>query len=71
MWAASHVLVTIASYIGLSSASGGTRWSMPATPVNPAASAAWARATRSSNDSRIWGRKSTNSMRRQSSLMSY
>ena len=48
MCAASHVLVTIASYIGLSSASGGTRWSMPATPVNPAASAARARATRSS-----------------------
>ena len=43
--AASHVVVTIASNIGWSSASGGTRWSMPVMPTNPAASAARARAT--------------------------
>ena len=60
--AASHVVVTIASNIGLSSASGGARWSIPVTPTNPAASAARARATRSSNDSRICGRNRLNSM---------
>src|SRR5258708_1321750 len=51
--AASQVLVTIASYIGWSSAMGGARWSMPVIPTKPAASAAWARATSWSNDIRI------------------
>src|SRR5205085_540681 len=61
--AASHVVVTIASYIGWSSAMGGARWSMPVIPTKPAASAACARATSLSNDIRICGRNRLNSIR--------
>ena len=35
MWAASQVVVTIASYMGWSSAIGGARWSMPVIPDEP------------------------------------
>ncbi len=63
VWAASHAVVTIASYIGWSSAIGGARWSMPVMPTKPAASAARARATSCSKDSRICGRKRLNSIR--------
>ena len=58
---ASHVLVIIASNMGWFSARGGVRWSMPATPANPAASAARARSTIWSIVSRICGRKTQNS----------
>ena len=54
--------MTIASNIGWSSASGGTKWSMPVIPTKPPASAARARATRSSNDNRICGRNRLNSI---------
>ncbi len=59
--AASQVTVVRASYIGWSAAAGGYRWSITASPVKPAASAARARSTRASGDSRIWGRKRWNS----------
>ena len=56
VWAASQAFVIIASNIGELAASGGARWSMPATPAKPAASAARARSTSWSMVRRIWGR---------------
>ena len=53
---ATQALVTIGSNMGDASAPGGARWSMPATPANPAASAARARSVSSSIVMRIWGR---------------
>ena len=59
--AASQVLVTMASNIGDDSAKGGARWSMPATPPNPASSADRARSTSWSMLRRICGRNTQNS----------
>ena len=53
---ATQVLATIGSNMAWLSASGGARWSMPAMPWKPAASAAWARSTIWSMVRRIWGR---------------
>ncbi len=56
MCAASQAFAVIGSNIGVLSAPGGARWSMPAIPEKPAASAARARSTIWSIVMRIWGR---------------